>query len=99
MGKYSSKNKLYLNRPKDLYITGSQAVFLKNIMFSESPYSLKDYTSYIHKCVLYNKISDIYDEDGDACTFFWDEDDSSLIFTYPKDGKVSDALGSLSSLY
>ncbi len=98
MSRKQDKRIFYIDRVRGLYLTLGQLTFLRNIMFSTSPYSIADYNAYVAQCALYNKVSDAYKEDGASCSFFWDDEDSSLFFKYPKEGKVSSIITNFSAL-
>lgn len=98
MSKRFGKDVVYIDVSRGLYLTMGQLLFLRNIMFSKERYSLKDYNGYVSQCALYNKVSDAYEEDKDSCEFFWDDDDESMFFKYPKEGKVSSIITTFSAI-
>jgi len=86
----SSKHKIFLDVGK--YIYRYQFRFLKNIIKSDHTFTSSNLKEYIDKFIIYNLISDIEYMDKDAASLVWFEEEQSVAFQFPQDGKISDAL-------
>ena len=86
----SSKHKIFLDVGK--YIYRYQFRFLKNIIKTDTAFNSADLKEYIDKFIIYNLISDIEYMDKDAASLVWFEEEQSVAFQFPQDGKITTAL-------
>ena len=86
----SSKHKIFLDVGK--YIYRYQFRFLKNLIKSDHTFTSSNLKEYIDKFIIYNLISDIEFMDKDAASLVWFEEEQSVAFQFPQDGKITTAL-------
>tara|TARA_R110000824_G_scaffold258240_1_gene447255 strand:+ start:269 stop:592 length:324 start_codon:yes stop_codon:yes gene_type:complete len=89
----SSKHKIFLDVGK--YIYRYQFRFLKNIIKTDTTFNSADLKEYIDKFIIYNLISDVEDLDKDAASLVWFEEEQSVAFQFPQDGKITTALSKI----
>jgi len=86
----SSHHKIFLDVGK--YIYRYQFRFLKNIIKGDRTFSSVDLKDYIDKFIIYNLISDIEYLDKDAASLVWFEEQETVAFQFPQEGKIRTAL-------
>ena len=89
----SSHHKIFLDVGK--YIYRYQFRFLKNIIKSDHTFTSSNLKEYIDKFIIYNLISDIEYMDNDAASLVWFEEEQSVAFQFPQDGKITTALSKI----
>lgn len=86
----NSGHKIFVAEGK--YIYRYQFRFLKNIIKSEPTFSSNSMKEYIDKFVVYNLISDLEKQDEGIASLVWYEDEETVAFQFPQDGKVMSEL-------
>ena len=89
----SSHHKIFLDVGK--YIYRYQFRFLKNIIKSDRTFTSTNLKEYIDKFIIYNLISDIEYMDNDAASLVWFEEEESVAFQFPQEGKIRTALSQI----
>ncbi len=89
----SSHHKIFLDVGK--YIYRYQFRFLKNIIKSDRTFTSTNLKEYIDKFIVYNLISDIEYMDNDAASLVWFEEEESVAFQFPQEGKIRTALSQI----
>jgi len=89
----SSHHKIFLDVGK--YIYRYQFRFLKNIIKSDRTFTSSNLKEYIDKFIVYNLISDIEYMDNDAASLVWFEEEESVAFQFPQEGKIRTALSQI----
>ena len=89
----SSKHKIFLDVGK--YIYRYQFRFLKNIIKTDTTFNSANLKEYIDKFIIYNLISDIEYMDKDAASLVWFEEEQSVAFQFPQEGKIAKALSKI----
>ena len=89
----SSQHKIFLDVGK--YIYRYQFRFLKNIIKSDHTFTSANLKEYIDKFIVYNLISDIEYMDSNAASLVWFEEEQSVAFQFPQDGKITTALSKI----
>jgi len=89
----SSHHKIFLDVGK--YIYRYQFRFLKNIIKSDRTFTSSNLKESIDKFVIYNLISDIEYMDSNAASLVWFEEEQSVAFQFPQEGKIASALASI----
>ena len=89
----SSKHKIFLDVGK--YIYRYQFRFLKNIIKSDLTFTSVNLKEYIDKFIIYNIISDIEYMDGNAASLVWFDEEQSVAFQFPQEGKIAKALSEI----
>jgi len=89
----SSHHKIFLDVGK--YIYRYQFRFLKNIIKSDRTFTSTNLKEYIDKFIVYNLISDIEYMDNDAASLVWFEEEQSVAFQFPQEGKIARALANI----
>jgi hypothetical protein len=89
----SSHHKIFLDVGK--YIYRYQFRFLKNIIKSDRTFTSSNLREYMDKFIIYNLISDIEYMDNDAASLVWFEEEESVAFQFPQEGKITQALSNV----
>ena len=87
------KHKIYLDTTK--YVYAYQFRFLKNIIKTDHTFSSSDLRESMDKFVVYNIISDIEESDTGSASLVWFEDDSTIAYQFPQEGKIVSVLSSV----
>lgn len=75
------------------YLTSSQHKFIANIQQSDDAYKeLKEYLTYFDLCRIYNIVSDEYNKDNDVCSFYWDDENECMSFSFVKGSMLDEKI-------
>ena len=74
------------------YIYRYQFRFLRNIIKTDATFTSSQLSEYMDKFVVYNLISDIEEKDQSAASLVWFEEEESVAFQFPQEGKIRTAL-------
>jgi len=89
----NSHHKIFLDVGK--YIYRYQFRFLKNIIKTDTTFTSFNLKEYIDKFIIYNLISDIGYLDSNAASLVWFEEQQSVAFQFPQEGKITKALANI----
>lgn len=92
-GPRNNQRKIYLDSNK--YIYKYQLKFLRNIIKNEKYFSSSDLREMMDKFIIYNFISEIQEVYNDAASLVWFEEQDSVAYQFPHEGRVVSSLSGI----